>query len=166
VTGQPPGQAGIYRRFVLGGAGKIVSLSIQFGEQFLLVPVFLLLWGADRYGDWLVLMSAAGFVGLVDMGLQAYLSNALQMIWARDERAAFQRTLKTGLGIYALIIAIVAPLVIAGGAFGMWTEWLNLKHADASGMGAALTLLAGEVAVLGIVIPWCAARIAGVSARA
>ena len=59
-----PTQHGIHRRLVVGWLSKGMALTITFGEQILLVPVFLIVWGPDRYGDWLVLLSAAGFVAL------------------------------------------------------------------------------------------------------
>ncbi|MPY70080.1 MAG: hypothetical protein GEU92_08335 [Alphaproteobacteria bacterium] len=137
----PPGQAGVYRRLVTGAAGKAISLVMQFAEQFLLVPVFLLHWGANGYGDWLVLMSAAGFVAMLDMGLQAYFGNALQMVWARGERAAFHRMLHTGLAIYVAITVAALPVVVGSGLSGAWPEWLNLQGPGAPSAPAALTVL-------------------------
>jgi O-antigen/teichoic acid export membrane protein len=137
----PPGQAGVYRRFVAGAAGKAISLVIQFAEQFLLVPVFLLHWGADGYSDWLVLMSAAGFVAMLDMGLQAYFGNALQMVWARGEREAFRRMLHNGLAVYAVITAVALPVVVGGALAGAWRGWLNLQGPGAPSASAALALL-------------------------
>ena len=70
-TPTPPGsqnQEGIHRRLVQGVAGKAVGTAIIFGEQILLVPVFLLFWTPGQYGDWLVLLSTAGFIGLLDIG--------------------------------------------------------------------------------------------------
>ena len=43
----PPGQEGIHRRLMVGWANKLVGLGINFGEQFLLVPVFLIFWGPE-----------------------------------------------------------------------------------------------------------------------
>jgi O-antigen/teichoic acid export membrane protein len=137
----PPDQKGLYRRFALGMASKLVSFTIQFADQFLMVPLFLLLWGPERYGDWLVLMSAAVFAGLIDLGMQVYLGNALQMIWARGEREAFARMLHNGLAIYAVAGLVVVPLVIAAGLYAPWESWLNLRGGAALA-GATLAMLA------------------------
>lgn len=60
----PQQQAGIHRRLIQGIAGKAVGTVIILGEQILLVPVFLLFLSPTEYGDWLVLLSTAGFIGL------------------------------------------------------------------------------------------------------
>jgi O-antigen/teichoic acid export membrane protein len=106
-----PGQAGIHRRLVMGWSNKLVGLGISFGEQFLLVPVFLIFWGPELYGDWLVLFSAAGMIALIDFGLQTYYANAFQMAISRDDQEAFHRLLHQASALYIALIAIALPLI-------------------------------------------------------
>lgn len=137
----PPGQAGMHRRFALGAGWQMVATAILFAEQFLLVPVFLLFWEVDRYADWLVLLSAAGFVGLVGLGLQTYFSNELQMTWARGRRDTALRLLHRALFIYAVLVSAAAVVVAILGFAAPWPDWLNLGEAAETHVPSAITLL-------------------------
>ena len=128
-TSQPPTQEGMHRRLAQGFLAKSLAVIIQFGQQFLLVPVFLHFWGPERYSDWLVLLSTVTFLSLLDLGLQTTYSNELLMTWSRGERRAFNRVLHHGLAIY-LILVLVAVSVLMVGAYAMpWPDLLNLKAA-------------------------------------
>lgn len=123
----PPGQEGIHRRLVVGWANKLVGLGINFGEQFLLVPVFLIFWGPERYGDWLVLFSAAGMIALLDFGLQTYYANAGQMALSRGNHEAFHRLLHQASALYALLIGIALSIIAIAAYAGRWGNILNLQ---------------------------------------
>jgi len=135
-------QHGIRRRLVTGWLSKAMGLALTVGEQILLVPVFLIFWGPERYGDWLVLLSAAGFVGLLDTGLQAYYANAMQAAMARGEPAVFRRLLHQGAALYGAIICAALPIVAIGAYGAPWTDWLNLKETAAGPAADVLVILA------------------------
>jgi O-antigen/teichoic acid export membrane protein len=128
---RPQDQAGIHRRLVQGIAGKAVGTAILFGEQILLVPVFLLFWSPGQYGDWLVLLSTAGFIGLLDIGLSAYYGNALQRALARGKQEEFSTLLKQGAFLYAALIALGLLVVLVVGFQVSWPELLNLRNLSA-----------------------------------
>lgn len=138
----PPGQAGVHRRFLHGAAGKLLAMALQFGEQFLLVPVFLLFWGRETYGDWLALLSVAGFIAVLDLGLQGYYGSVLQMAWARGDRNGFARTLRQGVTIYAALVLVALPVIAFGGLSAPWAALLRLSSM-ASGTASAAILLLG-----------------------
>lgn len=123
-----PTQHGIHRRLVIGWLSKGMAITITFGEQILLVPVFLVLWGPDRYGDWLVLLSAAGFVALLDTGLQAYYANAMQAALSQGKPDVFRRLFHQGAALYATIICVTLPIIAFGAYQVPWTQLLNLKE--------------------------------------
>ena len=118
---------GIHRRLVQGVAGKAVGTAIIFGEQILLVPVFLLFWSPGQYGDWLVLLSTAGFIGLLDTGLSAYYGNALQQALARGKHEEFSTLLKQGVFFYTTLITLGLLVALIVGYQVSWPELLNLK---------------------------------------
>ncbi len=124
-------QAGIHRRLIQGVAGKAVGTAIILGEQILLVPVFLLFWSPTQYGDWLVLLSTEGFIGLLDIGLSAYYGNALQQAPARGEQAEFSTLLKQGTFFYATLITLGLIIVLGIGYSVSWPDLLNLKTLSA-----------------------------------
>ena len=126
-TPTPQNKAGIHRRLVQGVAGKAVGTAIIFGEQILLVPVFLLFWSPGQYGDWLVLLSTAGFIGLLDTGLSAYYGNALQQALARGKHEEFSTLLKQGVFFYSTLITLGLLVALIAGYQVSWPELLNLK---------------------------------------
>jgi O-antigen/teichoic acid export membrane protein len=137
----PQGQEGVHRRFLHGAAGKLLAMGIQFGEQFLLVPVFLFFWGRETYGDWLALLSVVGFIGVLDFGLQGYYGSVLQMAWARGDRDGFGRALRQGVAIYAALVLIALPVVALGGLFVPWAALLRLSSTAAGPASTAILLL-------------------------
>tara|TARA_Y100001936_G_scaffold254181_1_gene326743 strand:- start:13590 stop:15173 length:1584 start_codon:yes stop_codon:yes gene_type:complete len=139
----PQTQAGIHRRLVQGFAGKAIGTAIIFGEQILLVPIFLLFWSPTVYGDWLVLLSTAGFIGLLDLGLNAYYSNALQQTLARGERENFLVLVRQGGFIYATIFVIGIVVVFLAAHSVSWPSLLNLKSISDLTAVQILCLLAG-----------------------
>lgn len=139
-TYEQPSQHGIHRRLVIGWLGKAMALTITFGEQILLVPLFLVFWGPDRYGDWLVLLSAAGFIALLDTGLQTYYANAMQAALSQSKADAFRRLFHQGAALYAAIICVTLPIIAFVAYQAPWTAWLNLKQ-TASGPAAGILLL-------------------------
>lgn len=140
-TASPPGQEGIHRRLLVGWANKLVGLGINFGEQFLLVPVFLIFWGPALYGDWLVLFSAAGMIALVDFGLQTYYANAFQMALSRGNRTAFSRLLHQASALYAVLLGCILLVIAVAAYAGRWQDWLNLQSVEAGTAAATLLLL-------------------------
>lgn len=138
----PQGQAGIKRRLITGTAGKVMTLAINFGEQILLVPVFLHFWGPDRFADWTVLIAAAGTVTLLDMGLQNYYGNGLQLALSRGDKSGFARMLRQAVGLYMALSAIALVLILSVGWSIDWRAALNLSAAAAENESAILILLA------------------------
>lgn len=135
------GQAGIHRRIATGIASKVVSIGLVFGEQLMLVPVFLLYWGPEKYGHWLVLFSTAAFLSLADIGLQNYYSNALHHARSRNENDRFRRLLQQSMTIYLLIIALVGSASLAVFLAIDWDEALNIGLLFASSAPLVLCLL-------------------------
>lgn len=141
-TGGQTTQHGIHRRLLMGWLGKGLALAINFGEQILLVPVFLVFWGPERYGDWLVLLSAAGFVALLDTGLQTYYANAMQAALAQRNAEGFARLFHQGTAVYAAVICVTLPVLAVIAHQAPWAEWLNLKR-TAAGPAAGVVLILG-----------------------
>lgn len=126
-SNETPSQEGIHRRLVVGWTNKLLGLGINFGEQFLLVPVFLIFWGPERYGDWLVLFSAAGMIALIDFGLQTYYANAFQMALSRGEQNTFHRLLHQATALYAALVAVALPLILLAGYSEGWQSIIKLQ---------------------------------------
>jgi O-antigen/teichoic acid export membrane protein len=137
----PQDQAGIHRRLVHGIAGKTFGTVINFGEQILLVPLFLAFWTPAQYGDWLVLLSTAGFIAILDFGLRTYFGNSLQGALSRGEKENFLQLLRYGTFFYTIVIAVGSVIALTLSYNVAWPTLLNLKTLSTLSSTHVLVLL-------------------------
>lgn len=131
------------------GASTLGQLLNSLGRLFL-VPLFLASWGAEAYGEWLILSSLAAFISFGDFGAQSYFVNRLTHEWALGSRAKFQQTLSTGIvffSVVALSILFLAAIVTAHLPVKPWFEMQSVTQQQ------AYWILVLSVAQLAISIP-------------
>jgi O-antigen/teichoic acid export membrane protein len=95
------------KRLLKGIGANFLGQLINIASRFLLVPLFLLAWGANIYGEWLLLSSMVTYLTLTDMGGALYIGNRMTQAFAHRDDELFRKILHTGL---ALFLAI--PLVV------------------------------------------------------
>jgi O-antigen/teichoic acid export membrane protein len=113
-------------RALLGVSANAVSIGVRTAQQVLLVPLFLLAWGAPLYGDWIAATAAASMLLLLEAGGQTYLVNCLNEQWARGDTKQFNALLGSGLVFYASVCAAGTLLVLASVAIVPIAAWLKL----------------------------------------
>src|SRR5215213_1102443 len=106
-----PGTA--QHRFLKGLGANSVGQIINLATRVLLPPLFLGAWGADVYGEWLVLSSFVAYLSLTDMGGQKYIVNRLTQAYAQQDFSLFRRVLHTGLAIFLFMPTAVFFLFTA-----------------------------------------------------
>jgi O-antigen/teichoic acid export membrane protein len=79
-------------------------------SRVLLVPLFLKAWGAEVYGEWLLLTSVVAYLSLTDLGGQLYIVNRLTQAHAQGDFRLFRKILHTGLGLF-----LILPLLVFAG---------------------------------------------------
>lgn len=103
------------RRILKNLAALLAGQGILFLSGVLLPPVFIASYGVRRYGEWLVLSAAVGYLSTLDFGLQTYLLNEVTMAYHRHDMKAFRALLSTGmvliLGIIAFFAAAIASVL-------------------------------------------------------
>ena len=133
------------RRVTLGTGANLLSQAINAAGQWLLVPLFLIRWGNQLYGEWLMLAAAAAYVSMLDLGLQTYVVNRLNQSYARGENGEYARVLQSAL-LWSLTLCAAALLVVAGLLsvlpFESWFRFTLTAHPVAAFAG---TLIAAEV---------------------
>lgn len=75
---------------------------VRSGQQLILVYVLVQAWGAASFGDWVVLMSAATFVSMSDVGMQTVLSNQCLRFSRDEDRKMLSDHVENVLGFYVL----------------------------------------------------------------
>jgi len=103
------------------GLGHVITVL----TQLLLPPAFLAVYGMERYGEWLVLSAAVGYLGALDFGLQTYTTNELTILYHRGERQRFHQL--QSVGLWLTLGLILAGTVLALLAFILPVElWLKI----------------------------------------
>lgn len=123
------------RNFGALGYGQL----IQIAGQLLLIPIFSINWGLERYGVWLLLFTIPTYLAASDLGLTSAATSDMIMTRAKGDTAAVTRTFATmrraqfaiGLAIVAIGAAIlfaIAPGIVdfAQGAAEGWAQYAAL----------------------------------------
>ena len=94
---------------VAGLLGKFVLV----GRQLILVPFFLSMWGAEYYGDWLILSSIPTILAMSNVGLGTAASTQIVLaIGARDEQEANRLLASALMFVFAASVMVLTPLAL------------------------------------------------------
>jgi len=130
------------KRILRAVAADALGLGLNIGIRLLLVPLFLSAWGAEAYGEWLILTAVAGWFGLGDLGGQLYFVNRLTAEWAAGKRDEFQRVLSTGLLMFLLSSGVLLGAVMLAMMWTPFISWLGLRSVDHDLVRVILLLMA------------------------
>lgn len=106
-------------RLLTSYAAATVFLAVRVGQQLLLLPAFLYVWGAQLYEQWILLSSAAAFVMLADLGTRPYFKNRLLILASGDDLPGYRHTLRTSIG-FTILLQLGAIILLVGGAALAW----------------------------------------------
>lgn len=135
------------QRIVAGLAAHGFGQAVTIGTQLLLVPLFFRLWGAERYGEWLLLSAIPAYLVLADLGIGSAAANEMAMRAGAGDRAGAQQTFRGAQAVAwvaafgVLVLGAAAAAVCAG-----W-GWPSLTHLSAREAAAVLWLLSLQVAL-------------------
>lgn len=111
---------------------SLYSTATSIGAQFLLIPIYLHFWGAERYGLWLVLSAVPACFTFLDAGIGNSLGNALTIAYQRKELRQAQRMLNAVWKYQTLGLSIGFVLFAAAVLFLPLRRWLALERLGAS----------------------------------
>src|ERR1700694_284726 len=120
------GSEGLRRRLLRGfGAtalGPVVGAIVQLSS----VPVMLHVWGAAKYGDWLILFAIPSYLTLSDLGFGDASGSDMTMRVAAGDRQGAIETFQSSwvlLSLVSLFMALLAGVVVWQ---VHWHNWLKL----------------------------------------
>lgn len=102
--------------------GRVISIL----QQVVVPPIFIALYSADHYGEWLSLSASVAALGMLNMGVQTFMNQDLAVRYNRGEHGGYQLRQSTALRLLAGMIAIVATLCLLIFAIPLDTM-MNLK---------------------------------------
>lgn len=123
--------------------GQLVTVIVQLAG----VPILLHAWGAQLYGEWLLLFAIPAYLAMTDLGFTQSACNDMTARVARGDRAG---ALSVFQSIGVLVYAIAALGLILTAAAVPWlplAEWLNFQAMDARTAQWVLWLLVAQVLV-------------------
>jgi O-antigen/teichoic acid export membrane protein len=136
----------LQRRLIAGFGANTFSRLATTLTQIISVPVFLSHWGVHLYGEWILLNTIPGYLGLSDVGFGSVAGNEMTMLAAAKK---YDEALVVFQSVWVLTTAItslIALLLLGLVWFLPLGRWLHM-HAI-SGTDANLILLLLGLAVL------------------
>jgi O-antigen/teichoic acid export membrane protein len=95
--------------------------------QIVAIPVYLINWGAQIYGEWLTLTNLVATLSILNLGVQSYVSNLLIAHFVKGELEKGTRILHAALRLYIVLcgIALIATLILVFSPGVL--VWLQIK---------------------------------------
>jgi O-antigen/teichoic acid export membrane protein len=135
-------QGSIKGRVIRACGANTVGHFLHIGVRLLLVPLFLRAWGAETYGEWLILTAAAAWFHFGDLGGQMYFVNRLTADYSASRYDFFQKIYSTGMlfflcSSFILILCVLCVLIMTP-----IVDWFGLTHISRPLVIAILGLMA------------------------
>ena len=106
---------------------EALGQSLNIGMRIILIPLFISAWGAEAYGEWLILTAVVAWFSLGDFGGQLYYVNRLTEEWAKKSNTGFQDVFSTGISVFLTSAVVIFSFSVAAIYFLPLEGWLNLK---------------------------------------
>lgn len=137
----------IKRRFLKGFGANLYGQLVVALIQLVGVPILLYAWGAQLYGEWLILFAIPSYLSLTDLGFAQSAANDMCAQVVRGKRAealaVFQSLLVLVFGVAAVGIVIVSAVLW----FLPLGHWLHFAAMTDGAARWVLWLLAAEILV-------------------
>lgn len=107
----PEEEKPIGTKIIRNAASGALRVLLVAPVPFLLTPLILHKVGAQGYGTWAVLMAISNLSSLSDIGLLGTLSKYVAEYHAKQDLAALNRLMGTGLAVFGLIAVLAVSLL-------------------------------------------------------
>jgi O-antigen/teichoic acid export membrane protein len=134
------------QRIRLGLAANSFGIVVRLGIQILQVPIFLMFWGVDRYGEWILLFSIPAYIALSDLGMSAAGTNLLCREVARNnyDRA---RTIYWAIWTFTTLTSLALGIAVFIGVAQTADSHFGFKHIVGTEFRATLIWLCLSVVI-------------------
>ena len=104
----------IVKGIVSNGLAQITIKVVRLLDQLLLVPFFLLYWGASYYGEWLTLTIIPSILGFSELGVGTSAANSFVLAYAAGNQQQAANIRKSGLLIisFAVLLGTILTFLI------------------------------------------------------
>jgi O-antigen/teichoic acid export membrane protein len=108
----------VQKRIMTALAASAFGQLVTMSSQIVLTPMFFKFWGAEKYGEWLILSSIPAYLTMADMGIGSAAGNEMTMRAGAGDRPGAQKTFRgalrvaAGAGAIAFGLGLIAAAVI------------------------------------------------------
>lgn len=116
---------------------QVLNLTIRLAE----VPLFLTFWGADRYGEWLMVATIPSYLAMADGGLTGTTQREMTMRVGAGDRAGALAIFQSTWVLLQFISMAVGAMCLGTVFFVPIHEWLALKSMTADTLSIVIVAL-------------------------
>ncbi len=116
---------------------------IGIAGYLLLVPLYLHVWPASLYGEWLTLGSVVAYFSTFHLGVQTYAVNRLTQAYAHGDMEEYRRVRDTAFAFYVCIALVGSVVLSAFAALAPVESWFHFSLAGHA-IFLVLLLLGGQ----------------------
>lgn len=135
------------KRLCRGIGANFLGQIINISSRIVLVPLFLLAWGTDIYGEWLLLSSMVAYLAVTDMGGAVYIGNRMTQAYAHRNQELFRKILHTGLALFLVIPLLVLIIFLTVIFFFNPATFLHISQTSHRTIILVLALLAFQFVI-------------------
>lgn len=133
----------IYSSIAASAFGQLVTI----GSQLLLTPLFFSIWGAEKYGEWLLLSSIPAYLTMLDLGIGAAAANEMGMNAARQQYSTAKTIFHGAIVIAAAASTTVLLLSVAAGFALTYTSVFHFAHIQIKDLMPITLLLGASIGI-------------------
>lgn len=138
---------GVLRRLLRGAGASALSPLVSTIVQLGSVPLLLHVWGAAKYGDWLLLSAVPSYLTFSDLGFGDASGSEMSMRVAAGDRKAALETFQSSW-VLVTLISLIALLIAGVVSWWIpWQVWLKLSGVSSTDAAKVLTILGAYVGV-------------------
>jgi O-antigen/teichoic acid export membrane protein len=130
------------RQFTFGVFAQGYSQAVNIGSQLLVLPFLISIWGAERYGAWLIISALPSYISMADLGFAQISANDMTMRMARGDRDGAVVVNQTAW-LFNSIVNVVLLIATAAFVLTVPIETAFNIHAASGDHIAASTFLLG-----------------------
>lgn len=97
---------------LLNAAANYSSFIVQAALGIIITPLLLRGLGREQFGLWSVLLTVAGYVGALELGIGVATIRRVAALAANEDREELRATLSTSLRLYVVVAALGAGLLV------------------------------------------------------
>lgn len=138
-------QIAVLRRVLNGVGANAYGQLVTVIVQIVGVPILLSAWGAQAYGEWLMLFAIPGYLSMTDLGFSQSAGNDMVARVVRGDREGALAVFRA-LSVFVYATAGIG-LFLSGLLFWILPlhQWLHLEALDSESASLVLLFLSAEV---------------------